>query len=474
MTIDILIVGLGAVGTVYGYVLSQNPQVQVTAIARSSYDAMKDGIHIKSDKFGEIQGWKPYRIVKDAEEANDRPYKYIIVTTKALPDLLPTASILAPFLESKYAADTVDLEDGPTVVLLQNGIGCETPLAQAYPNVPIISVVVWVGANLLPGGIVTHGKLEQLIMGLYTGEGGSTSGTEEHVESEYADPHGYTQQPEGPARLEEGRRRTQAFGDLINSGGGCAVVVDEIQPKRYEKNLWNAAFSSMCAMTRQPVSEVVSPASLPYTLPVVRRTMLEVIYVARAWGITEEQLPLKTVDETIKLTIRNYQRKTESPVPETPFTPFPSSRNYGFPDSAASSSPVDTANGSSASTEATLNFKPSMLLDVEAGRPAELEPILGSLLDRARAKGVPTPRLDVAYAVLKCHQARAVEAHAQTPQYQDHIRKWLARKPTVGGLGTAGRKAWDQAVRRAGLSDVGFGGGKDKIPGKPVQGEGSL
>ena len=104
-----------------------------------------------------------------------------------------------------------------------------------------------------------------------------------------------------------------------------------------------------------------------------------------------------------------------------------------------------------------------MLLDVEAGRPAELEPILGSLLDRARAKGVPTPRLDVAYAVLKCHQAQAVEAHAQTPQYQEHIRKWLARKPTVGGLGTAGRKAWDQAIKRAGLSDAGFGGGKDKV-----------
>ncbi|KWU46631.1 ApbA-domain-containing protein [Rhodotorula sp. JG-1b] len=443
MTIDVLVIGMGAVGTVYGYVLSQNSNVQVTAIARSSYDAMKDGIHLKSDKFGDHL-FKPYRIVKDAEEANDRPYKYILCAMKCLPDLLPTASILAPFLESKHAdtSTSVDLEDGPTVVLLQNGVGIEVPLAHAYPHVPIISSVVWVGANLLPGGVVTHGSLEQLIMGLFTGEGGDPSGAAEHVESEFADPHGYRQQPDGPARLEEGRRRTQAFGDLINNGGGCAVVVDEIQPKRYEKNLWNAAFSSMCAMSRRPVSEVVSPASLPYTLPVVRRTMLEVIYVARAWGITEEQLPLKTVDDTITLTIRNYQRKSESP---------------------------GTAADAAADTEATLNFKPSMLLDVEAGRPAELEPILGSLLDRARAKGVPTPRLDVAYAVLKCHQAQAVEAHAQTPQYQEHIRKWLARKPTVGGLGTAGRKAWDQAIKRAGLSDAGFGGGKDKIPGKPVQ-----
>ena len=185
MTIDVLIIGMGAVGTVYGYVLSRNSNVQVTAIARSSYDAMKDGIHLKSDKFGDHL-FKPYRIVKDAEEANDRPYKYILCAMKCLPDLLPTASILAPFLESKHAdtSTSVDLEDGPTVVLLQNGVGIEVPLAHAYPHVPIISSVVWVGANLLPGGVVTHGSLEQLIMGLFTGEGGDPSGAAEHVESE--------------------------------------------------------------------------------------------------------------------------------------------------------------------------------------------------------------------------------------------------------------------------------------------------
>lgn len=150
----------------YGWILSQNANVRVTAIARSSYDAMKDGIHIESEKFGDIRDWKPYRLVRNADEANDRPYKFIICATKSLPDLLPTASVLAPFLESQHAlAKSVDLEDGPTVVLIQNGIGIEHPLATAYPQVPIISVVAWIGANLKAGGRVTHGLLEQLIMG---------------------------------------------------------------------------------------------------------------------------------------------------------------------------------------------------------------------------------------------------------------------------------------------------------------------
>lgn len=171
----------------------------------------------------------------------------------------------------------------------------------------------------------------------------------------------------------------------------------------------------------------------------------------------------------IKLTIHNYQRKADvpSPVPETPMTPFPTSRGYGFPDASSPVGAVDSAGGDSGSgaaeTEATMNFKPSMLLDVEAGRPAELEPIIGSLLDRARAKGVPTPRLDVAYSVLKVHQEMAIQTHAQSPQHQEHIKKWLARKPNIGGLGASGNKAWHQAVRRAGLTENALAGGKDKV-----------
>ncbi|BGO96601.1 protein of ketopantoate reductase family [Rhodotorula toruloides] len=462
--IDILIVGFGAVGTVYGWVLSQNSNVRVTAIARSSYDEMSNGIRIESEKYGEISGWKPYRLVRNAEEANDRAYKYIICSTKALPDLLPTASVLAPFLESRHAQDTVDLEDGPCVVLIQNGIGIEHPLASAYPSIPIISVVAWIGANLQPGGRVTHGMLEKLIMGLYTGEG-SEPVEGEQVEDAFGDPHGYRKGPDGPERLEEGKRRLKVFADLINTGGGTAVVVDDIQPKRYEKNLWNAALSSLCTLSRCTVSQAVDPAVLPYTLPVVRRSMLEVMYVARAWGYQEDVLPLRCVDEAIKITINNYQRPSQHSDPNTPFSPQRSDPSYGFPTEG------DLAKES---FESSYNFKPSMLLDAEAGRPMELEPIIGSLLDRARAKGVPTPRLDMAYSALKIQQDLAIRAYSSSATYQEHIKNWLSRPPAVAGLGAAGRKAWERAIKKAELPEheqgsVEMAGWRDKIPGKPVR-----
>jgi len=143
----------------------------------------------------------------------------------------------------------------------------------------------------------------------------------------------------------------------------------------------------------------------------------------------------------IKITIKNYQKQTG--IPDTPATPsaradaFGSIGGYGFP-----TGPEDSDDRS-----ATLDFKPSMLLDVEAGRPCELEPIIGSLLDRARAKGVPTPRLDIAYATLKIHQEQATQRYAQSPDYQRHIQSWLTRPPNVAGLGTAGRQAWEKVSR---------------------------
>jgi 2-dehydropantoate 2-reductase len=46
-------------------------------------------------------------------------------------------------------------------------------------------------------------------------------------------------------------------------------------------------------------------------------------------------------------------------------------------------------------------YKPSTLLDFEAGRPLEIEPIWGEPLRRAMTAGVPAPRLQTLYALLR-------------------------------------------------------------------------
>jgi len=53
---------------------------------------------------------------------------------------------------------------------------------------------------------------------------------------------------------------------------------------------------------------------------------------------------------------------------------------------------------------APLDFKPSTHIDLENGRPMELEPIIGSIVDRAKIYHVNIPRLEMIYTLLKINQ----------------------------------------------------------------------
>ena len=58
---DILVFGLGAIGSFYAFILNEAPNTKVTVCARSGYDAIKkDGLQFKSnwEKFGTRDNYK--------------------------------------------------------------------------------------------------------------------------------------------------------------------------------------------------------------------------------------------------------------------------------------------------------------------------------------------------------------------------------------------------------------------------------
>ncbi|QRV84535.1 ApbA domain-containing protein [Ceratobasidium sp. AG-Ba] len=218
---DVLLVGFGAVGVIYALILSKNPSIRVTAIARGNYEKVSTkGIDIKSKKHGDIPGWKPDRVVKSLQEAADRQYKYVLVTTKALPDINPTPEILAPLLTAEYAGKY----SSPTFVVLQNGLGVErdlyTAVQSAWPNSEprLLSAAVYIQANLVGGrDVVEQGPFDQLVCGVY------------RPNLEVADNPQNT--PEEAERLEE-------FARLIRTGNGDIEIVPDVQRKKFAKNLW--------------------------------------------------------------------------------------------------------------------------------------------------------------------------------------------------------------------------------------------
>ena len=121
----------------------------------------------------------------------------------------------------------------------------------------------------------------------------------------------------------------------------------------------NASFSTLCTLTRANVGDVLS---LPEAREALRDIMLEVLKVARQYVSPEGAA--------------------------------------GLPDSVAQAI-VENENPQSV-------FKPSMLVDLEAGRPIEVEAIVGGIVRRAGSQNIAIPRTAMIYGALKVIQKSLV------------------------------------------------------------------
>ena len=125
----------------------------------------------------------------------------------------------------------------------------------------------------------------------------------------------------------------------------------------------NASFSTVCTLARAHVGDVLALESSRQAL---RDIMAEVLTVARASLTPSPAVDEELSDAVIERIIQNENSKSV--------------------------------------------FRPSMLVDLDHGRPMEVEAIVGGVLKRARAKGVPTPKMDLIYATLSVIQSNLIKA----------------------------------------------------------------
>ncbi|KAI0322501.1 6-phosphogluconate dehydrogenase C-terminal domain-like protein [Amylostereum chailletii] len=236
------------------------------------------------------------------------------------------------------------LSSADTFVLVQNGIDIHKDLQDAQPDAEIISSCAWSDATTVDGG-------RRVVQ---AGPDGLTSGV--HWSSSNKN-----------ATEEKGAESLQLLHDLLSQGGVQSEITDDISAARWRKVLWNAVISTLCTVTQSPVADILSSDQLPTMLPVVEAVMAEVVSVARGMGIDASKLPEQSATSVIEGCMNQYS-DTRSPNPS--------------------------------------RFKPSMLVDLEAGRPMEVEPIVGNVVRAARSCGVAVPRLEMLYAQLKVMQRR--------------------------------------------------------------------
>ncbi|KZT00188.1 uncharacterized protein LAESUDRAFT_688458 [Laetiporus sulphureus 93-53] len=377
---DVLLVGFGAVGAIYSLILKRSGLARITAVARSNYDAVNaHGLNIKSRKYGELQGWKPDRLFRSVAQALDRPYSYVVITTKAIPELIRTSTLLEPLLQPEYADKYLQ----PTYVLMQNGLNVEVDLYHALKKLNtseeprIISTAVWIGTGMLNSNTVEHSEFDRVSLGIYRPTTNNTENT-----------------PEETAILED-------FAHILAAGGTETTVVPEIQRVKYSKNFWNACLGITAALTRFPLTAVFRP---PHLAPGASQTAPPAPEPTNP--NQEPQTPSAAATADIP---------SASPAISTYAIPLlydAMSEVYAlgmvlFPPSESGPPGLDPdivrktlVNTSRLHARPEANHRASTLVDVENGRPTEVEVILGELVRMGRREGVPMPRIETFYALM--------------------------------------------------------------------------
>ncbi|KAL0063347.1 hypothetical protein AAF712_009742 [Marasmius tenuissimus] len=263
---EILLVGFGAVGAIHALILKSSGFARVTAVARSNFDLVnKNGIHIKSQTYGNIPGWRPDRLCKSVDEAADCAYDYVLLTTKAIPDIVRTSQILSPLLSSSYT----EKFQQPAYLILQNGLNVEADLYRAVKNLGkgeprIIGSSLYIATNLLAPDVVEHNGLSRPTLGIYR-------------------PNDYSTMQNTPEEAET----LDGIATLLEKGGANVKVVPEIQRVKFAKNFWNVAFSSFSTLTEPPpgptvtyqpyVSSKTAALVEQYTIPTIEAILQELI-----------------------------------------------------------------------------------------------------------------------------------------------------------------------------------------------------
>jgi 2-dehydropantoate 2-reductase len=230
------------------------------------------------------------------------------------------------------------------IVLIQNGVGVEAPYRKRFPQNPIVSAVTVVSAEQIKQGTIRQNRWTRVSLGPYG--------------------HGLERRTAQSAQDDElvslGHARMMDLAGWWTSLGGIKDIEThtelELQTIRWHKLCINSAFNPTAVLSggRGNADQIKDSELREHILGI----MNEIINAA--------------------------PQVLGQPLPDNLATPEKLLR----------------------STERNTGAKSSMLLDWEAGRPMELEVILGNPVRIAREAGVTMPRLQSLYALLRSMQAQ--------------------------------------------------------------------
>lgn len=199
--------------------------------------------------------------VPNVAEEGIKPFDFIVVTTKNVPDVKPTVSeIIEPAVTPGHTV----------IVLVQNGLNIEKPVVAKYPSNAVLSGVSLIGATETSHGKIRHDDSDAVKVGPYKSPDVS---------------------------LEESEKAAKEFVDIYNACGKVDAQFDTNVPfTRWRKLIYNSSFNSVATILRMDTTRMRISEHVIDTL--IRPAMLEIKATAKAAGV---ELPEDIAEVMIRI-----------------------------------------------------------------------------------------------------------------------------------------------------------------------------
>ncbi|KAI8628423.1 2-dehydropantoate 2-reductase [Xylariaceae sp. FL1651] len=359
----ILFVGAGAVGCFYASRLhhpSQNVYTSITA--RSNYAAIaSSGVSLKTHSFGDYI-FHPHGVFPSVSAATPgasaakpvSPARQLhgqqVPPSNGWDYIIVTTKAL-PDQTDDAALIAPVVSPRTCIVLIQNGVGVEEPYRERFPQNPIVSAVTIVSAEQIAQGVIRQNRWTRISLGPYSYGLGAR---------DHPSPSRHELETRGRECMDQLSRWWTELGGIRDVETHTEM---ELQTIRWHKLCINAAFNPTAVLSggRGNADQLLDPELREHLAGVM----------AEIWDAAPKVL------------------------------------GKPFPESLATPDRIIRSN------ERNAGAKPSMLLDWEAGRPMELEVILGNPIRIARKAGVKMPKLQTLYALLSSMQKTREERKAK-------------------------------------------------------------
>ena len=241
--VRVLLIGSGSLGLYFTAALARGA-AQTAVVARRDYETVKKNSFYRIHDRGKEYSFTPDHLLRSPQECPFEP-DYVLLCTKVLPETDPV-SLLQNVLFPRT-----------TLVLIQNGIGIEEKIHNAFPGTPVLSAVAYLCASRPEKGMVFNTGPGKLEMGYY------------------------------PARVPD--EKAKILRQLFEKGNVPCLLLENVQIARWRKLLWNIPYNLVSVLAGGATTFEMSRE--PFLAKLCRDLMGEVILAAASYGIvlTEEE-----------------------------------------------------------------------------------------------------------------------------------------------------------------------------------------